>query len=1140
MNPQNSHSQELIHQLEKLRQDSRLTRVISNDTNNHCSLNLWLLEITQSNLTEYRLLYGLIIASTYYDPDKWSCADGSKTTKPFGKGEKQNPYKVRIAKLTLYHNSDVIFCLIKELCQGLTLAQACQKINIVTPTHKNDYGRLELALNQQILSKNFAIRPTILLETRNSNIKLFQELKPITSPLDQISGFSASLWNCDKLSLFNQQNQNAYLSDTELIKHCLSHLTQETGLDFCQVDSKRLGNIEWLCFPLTDDYEQEKVSFELVDNHTIKLKILTDTFNPNTDLLIRCRCWNQEEVILDKCKNSHVDTQQLIELDFTSNQKLEAVMIIVWVRVEEKELWEIVYENFISLVNEINTSIGVENPKIQLPFPSLKRWKTGNVKAIIEKNELIQPVYYENVTINQNQLSPWKSANQDIRQLTSKLYPQSSGGQFFQKGWKGKDSNSDPGRLSFLEWLKSITKNPQFSKVLFLDPYFDATDIFEVIARAEAIQTEYVVVTNTQHISQDKSLELKAACEKNSLLLKNLKFKLLDIRSKKGETGKSKQLFHDRYILIFDQQGKVKTGYHLSNSLQGATKDHPLLITPIPDDIINNVELYVADLLEENDQREVKTLFSSVEHQQISRSAPRSTGLSAIPYNNLFFAALLNEHSLVYLSQSDLMNQLQSKGILKEDDSFITTQEINSNINYFSQFINQASHENFTKLWISLSSFLSTFDNVEYLNDLVSQLNTNLYVKIKDFLLYSSSLAHEEVINTLELSQNGYVREAINLVDKDFKDVLKYTKIFIQQCGTNKYSSPNNWSIQYGGKVLIENSPQDFLDVISHLYTNLKADHEINWLNASILFYLIKQLVQEITYISIGNNRNERLLNLLPTSNIPLIRAMGTQSLWFSLNYKKINLKFALSIVSQLRSIEEQVYSLAEWVYDLRIQLNQNYPLEKSAPEILGKQIFAHICQLWQSDFSQTTLRNIIARLSGPIDGSSAVSNNRDFLLPLLNAEKLNLDNILELWFEILLERLKINLGQKSSIDIQPLIYPYDLEMIEVCSWALINTNAENRDKYLKNITKIFKECKHILQKPFSRSHNYGAWFDAFVLILWLGIFYKLCLKNSDFGADNELKQNIQYIDNSIEKINPHAINPNDLTQDIQNYYLMM
>ncbi|MHC5719205.1 MAG: VPA1262 family N-terminal domain-containing protein, partial [Nostoc sp.] len=180
----------------------------------------------------------------------------------------------------------------------------------------------------------------------------------------------------------------------------------------------------------------------------------------------------------------------------------------------------------------------------------------------------------------------------EMIRFTQRLFPEPSGGGFFPKGWCGDEPGS---RLRFFEWLQSLTKNTTASKILIIDPYFGRSGITELIARAEATDTEYVVLTNTQVKSDDdlpelesgkdkleeplRATELKQVCKQLELLLNNLKFWLFDLRSKEG--GKT-QLFHDRYILVFDESGYIITGYHLSNSLQGATRKHPLLITPIP------------------------------------------------------------------------------------------------------------------------------------------------------------------------------------------------------------------------------------------------------------------------------------------------------------------------------------------------------------------------------------------------------------------------------------------------------------------------------------------------------------------------------------------------------------------------------
>ncbi|HLO89042.1 MAG TPA: hypothetical protein VK203_29105 [Nostocaceae cyanobacterium] len=412
--------------------------------------------------------------------------------------------------------------------------------------------------------------------------------------------------------------------------------------------------------------------------------------------------------------------------------------------------------------------------------------------------------------------------------------------------------------------------------------------------------------------------------------------------------------------------------------------------------------------------------------------------------------------------------------------------------------------------------------------------DSNIDIKIKSFLLNSSNLVHEKVVNPSEASQNRDVIEAVNLVQKEFKDVLPYIDWLLKKADSNLwYSFSDDWSIQYGGQFLIEHSPQYFLEVISNLYANLKEnENSINWVNVSIFCSLLKKLLQELTYINLGYKENSQLLDLLPDSHIPLIRAIVTQSLWISLKWKINNLEFVLSIVSKLTSLEEQIYSLAEWVHNLRIKAKQINYQEQTDEEILLKQIFAKICQLWKSDFSQILL-NVLFRLSGVTIGEWAISNHNEFLLPLLQAEKINFDNILELWFKILLDyRLKNEPNQEKLSN--RLSYPQDLELIKVCSYSLTNTTPVNRNKYYEEITKIFNPCRRILLKPFSRSQNSDAWFNAFVLLLWLGIFYKFCLKNGNLEADdkflNQLQEKIQDIDTLII--------PSDISLDIKDYYL--
>ncbi|MHC5722413.1 MAG: hypothetical protein ACYTX0_62995, partial [Nostoc sp.] len=67
------------------------------------------------------------------------------------------------------------------------------------------------------------------------------------------------LWRTDKISLFSNNREEPLPQADELAKKCLLHLKEETGINFCNTNSKRIGNIEWLCFPAADETENSLV-----------------------------------------------------------------------------------------------------------------------------------------------------------------------------------------------------------------------------------------------------------------------------------------------------------------------------------------------------------------------------------------------------------------------------------------------------------------------------------------------------------------------------------------------------------------------------------------------------------------------------------------------------------------------------------------------------------------------------------------------------------------------------------------------------------------------------------------------------------------------------------------------------------------
>jgi|GEM_PF-2922092 len=1141
MTSDSSATTDLIQDLEELSQDPRLARVFKDSSDG--SLHLWLLELTQDTKTEYRLLFGWVIPATYKNSAQWYISDGGKKQ---NWGTENNPYKFRIAKLTLYHDSHTIFNLIKELVQGFSLENSCKKAGIVPPAHKkNPYGQLCLAKSPRQLVQSFAVRPVIFLETGQTN------RGNIKSPIEDVPAFAGFLWQLDKLSLFYQDEKDVLSQADDLTRNCLSYLTEETGLNFCGADSERLGNIEWLSFPAADEYDNSRVKIDTASSPSnVKITVLAGTFCPKTQILVRCRLWNSDEVILDKCKISQITNNDTI-IDFIFDQEINRFLVTIWKYEVTEETWSIWYEYSSGLIKQIGCNLGMASFQVKLQSDWLEKFKDSKkstIRQLFEEVQSVQRVHYDKTSsVGGYKFSPWIAANKIINKLTQKLFPKSSSGRFFPKGWA-----TEEGGLSFLAWLKSLTKNSTASKILLVDPYFDISGVIELIARAGATQTEYVVLTNTQVKSDDDSsaLEdnqihevntteepqrakrLKTACKNLEFILTQLQFKLLDLRSR--ERGKN-QLFHDRYILVFDESGEIERGYHLSNSIQGATRNYPLLITPINGEVLTAVEKYVIDLLTPaNDSpNEVIRLFDSNRNTDTSShsNSKHQQGIAAIPYAGFFFAALLNEDRLSYLEESELSNNLQDKGILiREGSGFPVTKQVNSQLNYFVQILIASSEKNFAKLWTALGAWLAhSHQSGKYFEQLVSEGDQNLCFKIQHFLSHASY--QEPPIGSLGANYSQELLSITHLIKQDFLEVISDVGQFLKGINNDYsfYKFSDGFGIKYAAKALLQLYPERLIMVVAELRDALKEINENNsnyWAIANTLTSVIKQILNQLIQIQYTTVTDNGLLSALLRSDVPLLRAIAAQSL-SPLRNQHIDLHNAFNTIDTLLE-KERLYALAEWVFELRIRANQSNRPENEELKNIRLKIFIKIRQVWVENLSAEELRDVVHRLSGSIEGSWAISTSNELLLPLVEDNKLTVDEIAQLWLTILFERLEAcisatihkpdNQSSRSWFDELT-----DRELTFTFSWAIANATEDCRTKWRDKLNKkIFNPAKRTINRPFSRSLDFFAWKGACDSLLWLQLLVevtRLYGVDGTIGKENELEELVSRVEKILDNI---------------------
>ena len=146
------------------------------------------------------------------------------------------------------------------------------------------------------------------------------------------------------------------------------------------------------------------------------------------------------------------------------------------------------------------------------------------------------------------------------------------------------------GLLEMVEWFKEVFSRFHGGRLLLADPFFDEIGL-ELLSLSGCEAMELSVITTT-------AKKAGAAEERQSLLRPKSSLFKANSDSRLRIFMRPDQAFHDRYLLL-EKEGEVE-GFHLSNSLQGAAQKNPLLITPIPGDVLPQVKAYVDGLISGN------------------------------------------------------------------------------------------------------------------------------------------------------------------------------------------------------------------------------------------------------------------------------------------------------------------------------------------------------------------------------------------------------------------------------------------------------------------------------------------------------------------------------------------------------------
>lgn len=321
----------------------------------------------------------------------------------------------------------------------------------------------------------------------------------------------------------------------------------------------------------------------------------------------------------------------------------------------------------------------------------------------------------------------WLQTRRTVQDEVRRAFPPPSPGRFFAKGWRA----NGPGQLAFVEWFLDLTSRPGNGTMWIIDPYFDTAGVVELLGKSRATQRIYRVLTNTQIPSDDDALDptstsrakrLVQACRSSQLLLGGqLDFELWDLQS-------ANKKLHDRYILIYGGNDCPEEGYHLSNSLQYATENTPLLITPIPSDILGDVAEYVQDLL--RDPSDTRCLLFTSRVTQTQHRENLTSGYNASPF---LFSVWLEERCLRHASPAKVLKQLLSRGLANPWN----VPQLRKHIGALARGLASADSSKFRPLWSAFAEWLAhvpTKDVSACLDDLMQLGGNDISPKLVNFL----------------------------------------------------------------------------------------------------------------------------------------------------------------------------------------------------------------------------------------------------------------------------------------------------------------------------------------------------------------------------------------------------------------------
>ena len=1044
--------------------DLRLARLFT-DKDLCCALQLWVLHVKAETAVENRLVYGRLIPYNHAS-GTWSASDREDLS-PVG------DLQIQVARLNLYLHAHQCGGLLRSLSECRTLEEISEQMGLGMPEAiKTRFGTCAL-------SGDLAYKPVTYLLNKDA-----ARTGTPSSPHAEAGALSASIAQLEKVALLDlEQDHGADMAGIVLQK-----INTDTGRDFRHGDASRLGDIELLVFPTLDDNERSL----LRTSRTARPPTFKASFDPVqlsgfAGFQFRLRITNDKEVVHSELALAH-RVQETVECIFELTEHLYAMadaaeLEIYGLSTDEPWRgvlccrWGVTYVRQLNLRAYIS---GSEAAPIKHDWleKSARGSTAGRVASVLTPRRQTSAFSDE---MGGRGPDPWVRANRKFSELLERADPPRSGGGFFPRV---ADSNGE-GRLQFAEWLKALLSKHQGRQIALFDPYFNALDLaWPFLSGAEA--ADYLIFTSlpkeategvprrrkSDKAGQQRNADLVAAAHAIHHSLNGARLRIY---------GLKEGWLHDRYILILDQSAEPLEGYHLSNSFQAASDNHPMLVTPIPPDTLPSVEQYKSGLLQlarsvppgkTADSAPILTLFDSA---AIPRQPtwPTAAGIFDHESSGDVISDWTGELSLRGLHGSKLQDRMADLKLIQDDVcTLVGMDRLRRCLSY-----SQGDFPRFIATWQVLGNILA--------NSPAGDSSLRCLQGEQEVLTFLARFLEDSFKREADGDAVPQNLVRIDLLRESF-DALLYSGYQVWSFIHPTRYPPLTWAEYYAIQILWECTPVLLLELVAKRLAKLPAVPSVR---ESVPLALLSQILS-VTAMSVDYGIHDDQREALLGSPLGMFRWMGLHS-----------------IEQQIGSAEHAEASIP-WLVDLpgrdRVKI-LGWLVQRSAGDVRAAQTYARLVTVLHANLPAVVPEKQLSEMIHAMRGHmktlpwAAPWLFRDVVHPLLMAGRAQWDDAGDIW----VRELEVLLGPRQKDRVRLFSLEREGDTTNAAAFLFAHSSAERRSGHLNKLHVVCNRFRRAIQRPLASTSDWGAWDDALMGLLWLHAFARLALFYlQDLGKD--------------------------------------